>query len=52
MKIESFMGYEEGFLSLLQTYHDIKQYKDKKFSRLPPPKTSSHSQDSFLGYGC
>ena len=38
MKIESFMGYEEGFLSLLQTYHDIKQYKDKKFSRLNPKK--------------
>ena len=38
MKIESFMGYDEGFLSLLQTYYDIKQYKNKKFSSLNSQK--------------
>jgi hypothetical protein len=30
------LGYEEGFLSILQSYHDIKQYKDKNFALLYP----------------
>ena len=30
------MGYEEGFLSILQSHHDIKQYKDKDFALLYP----------------
>lgn len=30
------MGYEEGFLSILQSYHDIKQHKDKEFALLYP----------------
>jgi len=35
MKIESFMGYDEGFLSQLQTYYDIKQNQNIKNSRMP-----------------
>jgi len=39
MKIESFMDYDEGFLSLLQTYYDeIKQDKNNKFSSLNSQK--------------
>jgi len=34
LKIESSLGYEEGFLAILQTYSDIKQYKEKEFSDL------------------
>jgi addiction module HigA family antidote len=33
-KIESFMGYDEGFLSQLQTYYDIKQNQNIKNSRM------------------
>jgi addiction module HigA family antidote len=36
LKIESVLGYEEGFLSILQSFYDIKQYKDKEFANLYP----------------
>lgn len=36
LKIERALMYEEGFLSILQSYFDIKQYKDKEFSNLYP----------------
>jgi len=41
MKIESFMGYDKGFLSQLQTYHDIKQNQNQTNSRMPP-QTAPH----------
>ena len=28
------MGYEEGFLSILQSYYEIKQYKEKELANL------------------
>lgn len=34
LKIEIVLGYEEGFLSILQSYYDIKQYKEKGFENL------------------
>ena len=36
LKIEISLGYEDGFLAILQTYYDIKQYKEKAFSSLYP----------------
>ncbi|MEA4978997.1 MAG: helix-turn-helix domain-containing protein [Petrimonas sp.] len=36
LKIETALGYEEGFLSILQSYHDIEQYKDKESALLYP----------------
>lgn len=36
MTIESLLGYEEGFLSILQSYYDIKRYKDRKLANLYP----------------
>lgn len=32
LKIEKSLGYEEGFLSILQSFYDIKEYKEKEFS--------------------
>lgn len=32
--IEKTLGYEEGFLAILQTHFDIKQYKDKHLASL------------------
>lgn len=36
LTIESLLGYEEGFLSILQSYYDIKRYKDRKLANLYP----------------
>lgn len=36
LALESLLGYEEGFLSILQSFYDIKQYKDKKLAELYP----------------
>lgn len=36
LRIETALGYEEGFLSILQSHYDIKQYKDKDFALLYP----------------
>lgn len=36
LALESLLGYEEGFLSILQSFYDIKQYKDKKLADLYP----------------
>jgi len=36
LQAETALGYEEGFLSILQTYYNIEQCKDKKFSQLYP----------------
>lgn len=36
LKIEAVLGYEEGFLAILQSYYDIKRYKDKEFALLYP----------------
>lgn len=36
LKIEAVLGYDEGFLAILQSYYDIKQYKDKEFALLYP----------------
>ncbi|HBG42750.1 MAG TPA: plasmid maintenance system antidote protein [Porphyromonadaceae bacterium] len=40
LKIEQALGYKEGFLAILQTYHNIRQYKDNEFSRIyaEPPR--------------
>ena len=40
LKIECTLSYEEGFLAILQTYYDIKQYKEKKLTDLytAPPR--------------
>ena len=32
LKIEAALGYEEGFLSVLQSYYDIKRYKEKELA--------------------
>jgi addiction module HigA family antidote len=34
LKIETALGYEEGFLSILQSYYEIKQYKEKEPANL------------------
>lgn len=34
LKIEDWFGYEEGLLSILQTYCNIKQYREKEQSKL------------------
>lgn len=34
IKIERLLNYEEGFLAILQTYFDIKQYKEKELINL------------------
>lgn len=34
LKIETILGYEEGFLSILQSYYDIKQYKERELANL------------------
>ena len=34
LKIETALGYEEGFLSILQSYYEIKQYKEKELANL------------------
>lgn len=34
IKIDKTLGYEEGFLAILQTHYDIKQYKEKAFANL------------------
>ena len=36
LKVERFLKFEEGFLALLQTYHDIEECKDKEFAGLYP----------------
>lgn len=36
LDIEKALGYEEGFLKILQSYHDIKQYKNKSYANLYP----------------
>lgn len=32
LKIDHALNFEEGFLALLQTYHDIKQFKEKELA--------------------
>ncbi len=34
LKIETSLGYVEGFLAILQPYYDTKQYKEKKLASL------------------
>ena len=34
IKIERALGYEEGFLSILQTFYDIAKYKNEEANRL------------------
>ncbi|MGV8092606.1 MAG: HigA family addiction module antitoxin [Mangrovibacterium sp.] len=34
LKIDHALGYEEGFFAILQTYYDIKQYKEKELANL------------------
>jgi addiction module HigA family antidote len=34
LKIEGWLGYEESFLAILQTYCNIKQYREKEQSKL------------------
>lgn len=34
LKIDSALGYEEGFFAILQTHYDIKQYKEKELASL------------------
>ena len=34
LKIETALGYEEGFLSILQSYYEIKQHKEKELANL------------------
>lgn len=34
VKIDSSLNLEEGFLSILQTHYDIKQYREKEFANL------------------
>jgi len=34
LKIETALEYEEGFLSILQSYYEIKQYKEKELANL------------------
>jgi addiction module HigA family antidote len=36
LKLEETLGYEEGFLSILQSFYDIKLYKEKQLSDLYP----------------
>lgn len=36
LKISLVLGYEEAFLSILQLYYDIEQYKEKEFALLYP----------------
>ncbi len=32
LRVEISLGYEEGFLAILQTFYDIKQYKEKELA--------------------
>ncbi len=34
LKIDTSLGYEEGFLAILQIHYDIKQFKEKELSKL------------------
>ncbi|MDR1882411.1 MAG: helix-turn-helix domain-containing protein [Prevotella sp.] len=34
LKIDSLLNLEEGFLAILQTYYDIKQYREKELANL------------------
>ena len=34
LKIDKSLGYEEGFLAILQTHYDIIQYKDKELANI------------------
>lgn len=34
LKIDKALGYEEGFLAILQTHYDIIQYKDKELANI------------------
>lgn len=36
LKIEKILGYEEGFIPILQSYHEIRKYKDKELALLYP----------------
>lgn len=36
LKIEKALGYEEGFLSIIQSYHEIRKYKNKELALLYP----------------
>jgi addiction module HigA family antidote len=38
LKIENSLGYEEGFLAILQTHYDIKSFKEKELSNSYPKK--------------
>lgn len=38
LRVEISLGYEEGFLAILQTFYDIKQYKEKELA------------NSYIGY--
>ncbi len=38
LKIEKQLGYDEGFLSILQTYYEIKSHKDTALANLYPGK--------------
>lgn len=40
LKIEAFLQYEEGFLLILQSFHQIKVHKDKELARLYPEPPS------------
>lgn len=40
LKIDHSLNYEEGFLAILQTYYDIKQYKEKELTNLYPEAPS------------
>ena len=34
LKIDQALGFEEGFFAILQTYYDIKQYREKEFASI------------------
>jgi hypothetical protein len=34
LKIDQALGFEEGFFAILQTHHDIRQYKEKALANL------------------
>ncbi|NMA73846.1 MAG: HigA family addiction module antidote protein [Bacteroidales bacterium] len=34
LKVDRALGYEEGFLAILQTHYDIKQYKEKELASI------------------
>lgn len=50
LKIDNTLGYEEGFLAILQTHYNLKQYKEKELAK-SIHKSTTHTKISILGCG-